>query len=144
GGRQDLTVHRAKGRLYALAHRGPADGQDAPGTELWVYDLARRERVQRIALRSPGLTYLGVAIDPGAYFRPLGPLYELALSLAGLRTAALAVTQDERPLIVAGSEFSGALAIYDALSGAFLRRLAPGNITTLALQVPWETIEAVR
>ncbi len=42
------------------------------------------------------------------------------------------------------SDFSGSLAVYDALSGEFLRRVAPGNMTTLGLQVPWETIEATR
>jgi hypothetical protein len=66
------------------------------------------------------------------------------LTRIGLNVDGIAVTQDERPLLVTGSDFSGSLGIYDALSGGFLRRVAPGNTTTLVLQVPWETIEATR
>ncbi len=145
GGQQHLAVHAASGRLYALVHQGPPDTHKAPGKELWVYDLASRRRVQRIALRSPGLTYLGMPLDPGpSLVWPLGPLFEWALSLAGLDVGLVAVTQDERPLLVTASDFTGSLAVYDALSGEFLHRLAPGNMTTLALQVPWQTVEAAR
>lgn len=145
GGHQQLAVHAPTGRLYALVHRGPPDTHKEPGEELWVYDLAARRRVQRIELRSPGITYLGVPLDPGPYlFWPFDGLYERSLRWAGLAAGGIAVTQDERPLLVTGAEFSGSLAIYDALSGEFLRRVAPGNMTTLGLQVPWETIEATR
>jgi methylamine dehydrogenase heavy chain len=145
GGQQHLAVHGGAGRLYALVHQGPPDTHKDPGKELWVYDLQQRRRVQRIELRSPGVTYLGVPLDPGPdLVWPLGPLFEWALSLAGLDVGLIAVTQDERPLLVTGSDFSGSLGVYDALSGEFLRRLAPGNMTTLALQVPWETVEATR
>ena len=47
-------------------------------------------------------------------------------------------TQDERPLLVTGGRVSGALASYDALSGECLRRITPGNMTTLNLQAPWD------
>jgi len=145
GGQQHLAVHAATGRLYSLVHQGPPDTHKDPGSELWVYDLAQRRRVDRIALRSPGLTYLGAPIDPGPrLFWPLGRLFEMVLSLAGIGVTGVAVTQDERPLLVTGSSFSGSLGIYDALSGEFLHRVAPGNMTTLVLQVPWETIEATR
>jgi methylamine dehydrogenase heavy chain len=145
GGHQHLAVHAESGRLYALVHQGPPDTHKEPGSELWVYDLASRRRVQRIELRSPGFTYLGELIDPGPRLVwPLRPLYEWALSLAGIGVGLVAVTQDERPLLVTAADFSGALAVYDALSGEFLRRLAPGNLTTLSLRVPWETVEAAR
>jgi methylamine dehydrogenase heavy chain len=145
GGHQHLAVHRATGRLYSLVHQGPPDTHKEPGSELWVYDLAARRRVQRIELRSPGLTYLGVPLEFGqGWVWPLDRLYELALSFAGLAPDQVAVTQDERPLLVTGADFSGSLGVYDALSGEFLRRVAPGNMTTLALQVPWETVEATR
>ena len=145
GGQQHLAVHVATGRLYSLVHQGPPDTHKDPGSELWVYDLAERRRVDRIALRSPGLTYLGAPIDPGPrLFWPLGRLFEMVLSLAGIGVSGVAVTQDEQPLLVTGSGFSGSLGIYDALSGEFLHRVAPGNMTTLVLQVPWETVEATR
>ena len=48
GGAQHLAVHAASGRLYVLVHRGGRDTHKQPGTEVWVYDLATRRRVQRI------------------------------------------------------------------------------------------------
>ena len=145
GGGQHLALHLASGRLYSLVHQGPPDTHKDPGAELWVYDTTRRERVQRIELRSPGITYLGVAIDPGPRLVwPFRGLWELALAWAGLGVEDIAVTQDERPLLATASKFSGSVAIYDALSGEFLRRVAPGNVANAALQVPWETLEALR
>ena len=145
GGTQHLALHRESGRLYSLVHRGPPDSAKAPGTELWVYDLARRERVQRIELHNPGITYLGVGLDPGpGLVWPLGRLWELVLSWVGLGVEDVAVTQDERPLLATASKFSGSVAIYDAISGEFLRRVTPGNVANAGLQVPWETLEALR
>jgi methylamine dehydrogenase heavy chain len=145
GGHQHLAVHARSGRLYALVHRGPPDTHKEPGEEIFVYDLAARRRVQRIELASPGLTYLGAPIEPGPrLFWPLRPLFELALSLVGLGVDGFAVTQDDAPLLVTGSEFSGSLAVHDAGTGELLRRVAPGNMTTVGLRVPWETVEAAR
>jgi methylamine dehydrogenase heavy chain len=145
GGSQHLALHRASGRLYSLVHQGPPETPKDPGRELWVYDLATRRRVQRIALRSPGVTYLGVPIDPGPHLVwPFGRLWELALGWSGLGVEDVAVTQDERPLLATASKFSGSVAIYDALTGEFLRRVAPGNFANGSLQVPWETLEATR
>lgn len=144
GGQQHLAVHGGSGRLYVLVHQGPPDTHKDQGEELWVYDLASRRRVQRMELRSPGLTYLGELIDPARMVWPLGALFEWVLLRAGIDVGLVAVTQDERPLLVTGSDFSGSLAVHDALSGEFLHRLAPGNMTTLSLQVPWQTVEALR
>ena len=145
GGRQHLAVHAATGRLYSLVHQGPPDTHKDRASELWIHDLSERRRVARIALRSPGLTYLGEPIDPAPHlFWPLDRLWELLLARTGLGVDGIAVTQDERPLLVTGSSFSGSLGVYDALTGEFLRRVAPGNTTTLALQVPWQSVEATR
>ena len=142
GGSQHLAVHQATGRLYALVHRGGPDTHKDPGTELWVYDLSRRERVQRIELRSPGFTYLGVPLEFGqSWVWPFNRLYDWLLALApNLGIGNVVVTQDEQPLLVTGSNFTGSLAIYDALSGEFLRRVTTGNMTSLILQAPpWGT-----
>ena len=40
-------------RLYSLMHVGGADSHKDPGTEVWVYDLATHQRVQRIKLEDP-------------------------------------------------------------------------------------------
>lgn len=146
GGRQHLAIHRDSGRLYSLVHQGGPDSHKDPGTELWIYDLAERERVQRIELVNPGFTYLGVPLAFGAdWIWPFNHLYDALLALApNLGVGEIAVTQDERPLLVTGSPFSGSLAVYDALTGEFLRRVAAGNMTTLVLQAPWQTVEATR
>jgi len=145
GGRQHLAVHHATGRLYSLVHQGPPDSHKDAASEVWVHDLATRKRIQRLAVHNPGLTYLGVPLEFGTdWIWPLSRLYGALLDLIPLGPDGIAVTQDERPLLVAGGEFSGSLAVHDALSGALLRRVAPGNMTTVALQVPWESVEATR
>jgi methylamine dehydrogenase heavy chain len=139
GGRQILAVHHATGRLWVLVHQGPPDTHKEGGSELWSYDLATRERVDRIALRTPGLTYLGVPLEFGqGWIWPFDRLYDWLVGLADLGVGNVAVTQGEEPLLVTGSEFSGSLALYDATTGRFLRRTATGNTTNLFLQVPWQ------
>lgn len=51
GGLQHLAVHRARGRLYAIMHRGGLETHKDPGTDIWVYDLATHKRVQQITTR---------------------------------------------------------------------------------------------
>jgi methylamine dehydrogenase heavy chain len=51
GGLQHLAVHRPSGRLYAIMHKGSLDTHKDPGTDIWVYDLAAKKRVQQISLR---------------------------------------------------------------------------------------------
>jgi len=140
GGTQHLAVHEASGRLYALVHQGAVDTHKDGGTELWVYDLATRERVDRIELHSPGFTYLGVPMEFGQdwvwpFNRLYGWMVDTSLPYVGIGN--VAVTQGEDPLLITGSNFSGSLAIYDALSGEFLDRVTTGNMTTLVLQSPW-------
>jgi methylamine dehydrogenase heavy chain len=145
GGRQHLAVHVASGRLYSLVHQGPPDTHKHAGSEIWVHDVATRTRVARFAVHSPGVTYLGTPLEFGQdWIWPFHRLYGALLDLLPLGPDGIVVTQDERPLLVTGAEFSGSLAVHDAGSGALLRRVAPGNATTAALQVPWENVEATR
>jgi methylamine dehydrogenase heavy chain len=134
GGSQHLAVHAASRRLYSLVHQGGPDTHKEPGSELWVYDLATRARVARVELRSPGLTFLGEPIELGGGGRLWGWLLDAVLG-AGVDT--IAVTQDAEPLLVTASGFSGGLALYDARTGEFLRRVYSGNLTTVALQAPF-------
>src|SRR6185312_342448 len=53
GGLQQLAVRARPDLLYSIMHRGGPETHKDPGKEVWVYDLGRRQRVQRIALRSP-------------------------------------------------------------------------------------------
>lgn len=53
GGMQHLAIHTASRRLFSLMHQGGPDSHKDPGSEIWVYDLANKRRVQRIALKEP-------------------------------------------------------------------------------------------
>ncbi|HEY7377218.1 MAG TPA: amine dehydrogenase large subunit [Steroidobacteraceae bacterium] len=62
GGLQHLTLHATTHRLYSLMHIGGDYSHKDPGTEVWVYDLASKHRVQRIALKAPA-TSIAVTRD---------------------------------------------------------------------------------
>jgi methylamine dehydrogenase heavy chain len=51
GGLQQLAVHAGLNRLYSIMHRGGPETHKDPGKEVWVYDLARHARIQRIAMK---------------------------------------------------------------------------------------------
>ncbi len=140
GGSQHLAVHEASGRLYSLVHQGGADTAKHPGNEVWVYDLDAGTRIQRIELRHPGFAFLTASLSFGeAWTWPLNRLSDWLLDhvLPNPGLEHVQVTQDAEPLLITGTPFSGSLAVYDALSGEFLRRVAAGNISTHSLQVPW-------
>jgi methylamine dehydrogenase heavy chain len=52
GGLQQLAVHAGLNRLYAIMHQGPLETHKDPGREVWVYDLARKGRIQKIAMKN--------------------------------------------------------------------------------------------
>jgi len=53
GGEQPFTVHRASGRLYVLMHPGGHWTHNAPGTEIWVFDVAKHTLITRFKLDAP-------------------------------------------------------------------------------------------
>ena len=52
GGLQQLAVHAGLNRLYSIMHQGSVDTHKDPGMDVWVYDLARKTRIQRIAMKN--------------------------------------------------------------------------------------------
>jgi methylamine dehydrogenase heavy chain len=52
GGLQQLAAHAGLNRLYSIMHRGGPQTHKDPGKEVWVYDLARHQRIQRISLKN--------------------------------------------------------------------------------------------
>ena len=48
------------------------------------------------------------------------------------------VTQDDAPLLFTASQFSGSLGVYNALSGAFVRRVTPVGWTSDVMLAPWD------
>ena len=63
GGAQHVAIHAAMGRLYFLMHRGPVHTRKEPGGEVWVFDVAKRQRVQRLKLSGPAVS---IAVTPDA------------------------------------------------------------------------------
>jgi methylamine dehydrogenase heavy chain len=52
GGLQQLAVHTGLNRLYSIMHQGPLATHKDPGREVWVYDLARQVRIQKITMKN--------------------------------------------------------------------------------------------
>jgi len=52
GGLQQLAVHAGLKRLYSIMHQGSLYTHKDPGKEVWVYDLAKHARVQKIAMQN--------------------------------------------------------------------------------------------
>lgn len=139
GGWQHLAIHQPSGRLYSLVHRGKKDTHKEPGEEVWVYDIASRQRIQRVALRVPGLTVMGFPIEA----QPDWPAPAASLLSWLIDTwvpplvSHIQVTQDEKPLLITAAQFSGALGIYDARSGRWLHRVPATGWTTDLLLAPF-------
>lgn len=138
GGNQHLAVHEKRGRLYSLVHEGGEWSHKDPGSELWVYDLASQQRLARIELASPGLTFMGRSLEFGQDWP--WPLNRISPGIVGLMPAMIgnvAVTQDDHPLILTTSEISGSLVLHDLDSGELLRRVPTGNFTASSLHAPF-------
>jgi hypothetical protein len=138
GGAQHLAAHAKTGRLYALVHQGGPDGHKAPGSEVWIYDLAQHRRLQRVALQSPGLTFMGVPLEVEGRWHGLVDwiLNRIYRAVPEMGIDAIAVTQDDAPRLVTTGMFSGGIGRYDALSGEFLGKVYGGNMTNIVLQAP--------
>jgi methylamine dehydrogenase heavy chain len=139
GGKQHLAVHEGSGRLYSLMHQGGPDTHKEPGSEIWVYDLKTRRRVDRIELRNPGLTVYGFPVEIGKdWFWPFNGLaHWLVYTFAPAAVGYIQVTQDENPLLLTASQFTGSIGVYDAQSGDFVRHVQPTGWTTDLLLAPF-------
>jgi methylamine dehydrogenase heavy chain len=139
GGLQHLAVHQRTGRLYSLVHRGGPDSHKDAGEQVWIYDLASRQRIQRVKLVSPGLTIYGFPIEFGkTWVWPFNHLSDWILNIfVPAYVSAIQVTQDDAALLFTVSQFSGSVGVYDAMSGSFLRRVGPTGWTSDILLAPW-------
>lgn len=52
GGLQQLSAHAGLKRLYSIMHQGSVDTHKDPGKDVWVYDLAKKTRIQKIELQN--------------------------------------------------------------------------------------------
>jgi methylamine dehydrogenase heavy chain len=139
GGLQHSAAHQPSGRFYTLMHRGGPDTHKDPGEQVWIYDLAARRRIKTVKLVNPGLTIYGFPIEFGrTWIWPFNHLSDWLLdTFAPAAVSAIQVTQDDAPLLFTASQYSGALGVYDALSGDFIRRVQPTGWTSDVLLAPW-------
>ncbi len=131
GGGQHLAVHAASGRLYALMHQGGPDTHKAPGSEVWVFDLATHRRVQRIPVLSPLVSFIGQQAGSGRFTRWL-----LAAVLPNTGVERILVTQDEHPVLVASASLPPTVTVHDAMTGAVLREVSEPGLAGSLLFTP--------
>lgn len=53
GGYHFAAYHKASGRLFVLMHVGTHWSHKQSGTEIWVFDTQRQQRIERIAIPAP-------------------------------------------------------------------------------------------
>jgi len=125
GGMQHLALHAATGRLYSLVHHGVRGSHKAPGEEIWVYDLAQRQRVGRIALPNFMAAFASpqFGVTSGGWFHRA---LQRWIPSDGAHT--LVVTQDDAPLLFVRNVEVGVVAVMDARSGEHLRNLEDAGI----------------
>ena len=117
---------------YVAMHQGaPGTHKDA-GPEVWVYDVATKQRVDRFEMPNLTAAFLGdlMGIDGGFG----GWLMEAIIPGDGVHT--LAVTQDDAPLLFARNAELGAVAVIDARTGESLRILREAGLAGPTLRVP--------
>lgn len=131
GGAQHLAVHGPSGRLYALMHQGGVDTHKDPGSEVWVFDLAAKKRVQRIPMANP---LVGFIAQQGR----LGEMTRWALTkvLPHPGVDRILVTQDERPVLVASASIPPAITVHDGMTGAVVREVSEPGLASSLLYAP--------
>jgi len=138
GGPQHLAVHGPTGRLYVLVHQGAPDTHKDPGTEVWVWDLATRKRVQRIPMLNPVASFAGQQMGLTENGRTSGLtawLLKRALPHTGVER--ILVTQDAKPVLIASASMPPTLTVHDAITGEVVREIGePGIAATLLFHHP--------
>lgn len=133
GGRQLVALHDATGRLYVIFHRGEPGSHKSPGPEVWVYDVSKRERMDRFEMPNFTAAFLGslLAVESDDF---AGWLLESLLPDEGADT--ITVSRDTAPLLFARNSGLGTVAVLDARTGEHLRNLTEVGLAGMRLEVP--------
>jgi len=135
GGTQHLALHESTGRLYALVHRGGEHGHKDPGTEVWVYEVAQRARVQQFPVGNLMAAFLTgqMGLQPGGV-----AAYLLDALVPPVGADSIAITQDGAPRLFTVSREAGAIGVHDARSGAWLRNITDVGLAPGVVSAPWK------
>jgi methylamine dehydrogenase heavy chain len=132
GGLQHVALHRASGRLYVVVHEGGPGSHKDPGPEVWVFDVGKRERVGRFAMPNFTAAFLAATLGVGEGLVS----WLLHRLLPGGGAHAIAVTQDDAPLLFARNADLGVVAVLDARTGEHVRNLDEAGLAGPTLEVP--------
>lgn len=133
GGLQPFALHRASKRLYALMHQGgPGTHKDA-GPEIWVYDVETATQASRIEVPNLTADFLGtlLEVERDSFFQGV-----LRMLIPSEGAQAIAITQDDSPILFARHGELGVVAVLDAESGEHLRNLDEVGLAGPSLGVP--------
>lgn len=106
-GSQNMAVHQSSGRLYSIVRQSEEpldDPADFDGTEIWVYDLATRERVDRFEA-------IPERESAGGGGGGIG-------SSSGDGASGIVVTQGDNPLLVTIG--GGGVSVRNAMTGEYI------------------------
>ncbi len=133
GGIQHLAVHRDRRSLYSLVHQGGAGTHKDSGSEIWVYDLESRTRIQIMDVPKllPGLLRPIVGVEAGGVLD-----WFLRLLLPNLGAHSIVVTQDSQPLLFVRHGQTGAVGVLNATTGEHLRDLEESGISGGTMALP--------
>ncbi len=96
-----------QGRFYIIMHADAKDGSyQGGGSEVWVFDAAKKQRVMRIALREWGLS-LGLSRGPNPVLMVVNPLtmsLEMYSTESGEFISSIDDFGQETPLMMMGSK----------------------------------------
>lgn len=133
GGAQHLAYHPGSKRLFSVVHQGVAGSHKDPGTEIWVYDVRTREKIE--VFQAPNL--IAAFLGPQAGFDAGGTLGKvLNFLLPNMGVHSIAVTQDAEPLLFFRHTDLGAVGVLDARTGEHLRDIDETGLSGALLVVP--------
>jgi len=98
-----------------------------------VYDLAARRRVLRIPVVSPVVSFMAhqAGIDRDSTTRWL-----LEKVLPNTGVDAIAVTQDDKPVLVAAGMVPPTVTVHDAMTGDVVREISEVGLALSLLSIP--------
>ncbi len=133
GGLQPHALHAPTNRLFVLMHEGAPGSHKDASPEVWVFDTESRDRVGRFPVPNLAVEFLGpmFGVSPGSLGHSL-----LGFLVPNEGAHALAVSQDDSPLLFTRYSDYGVVAVLDPATGEPLRTLSEAGLSGPSLGVP--------
>ena len=114
-------------------HQGGAGSHKQAGPKIWVFDVNEKTRVARFEPPNLAAAFLSgmMGLEPGSFVESL-----MSWILPSDGVHAIAVSQDDAPLLFARNAQLGAVAVMDATTGETLRILTEAGLAGPTLRVP--------